>query len=371
MKKIYYLLFLIPFFFTPIISSAQVTRSNDFIYVGKDEIIEENFYFSGKSVLVEGKILGDMIGIASNIKINGEVDGDVLVLAQNLSIDGIVYGDLRTIANIININGEINKNVNILGESLLFGEDSKIGKDVLIKSASSEFNGKIIGNIYGASTKTIIRGEIDKNINIVVDYYKKNKKQSYIEISENAKIGGNFSYKGSEDALIKTENISGKITKNESPIKNKGGEVGHFFYLLVSTFLVAILLNTLFKEKLEKLKNIIISKNYKLSIKGSAFLFLIPLISIILLMTILAVPIAIIVLLIWGICLYLSKIVFSLATGDYIFSLLKKESANIYLKIFSGIFFSLLLFSLPFIGWVFSFVAILIGMGSFYYLIKK
>ena len=64
MKKIICLLAFSFLFFVPSISQAYVIKSADFIYVAKDEIVEGNLYFSGKSINVEGQVTGDLIGVA-------------------------------------------------------------------------------------------------------------------------------------------------------------------------------------------------------------------------------------------------------------------------------------------------------------------
>jgi predicted membrane protein len=82
-------------------------------------------------------------------------------------------------------------------------------------------------------------------------------------------------------------------------------------------------------------------------------------------------PIALIILALWAILLFLSKIIASLALSDYLFKLFNKEKINNNLKISAGIFLFCILVSIPYIGWFFSLLALLAGLGSIYFYIKN
>lgn len=372
MKKIYFLLILPLFLFAPLASKAYVVKSNDFIYVAKDEVIEGNLYFQAKSVTIEGQVWGDVIGVSPNLQINGQVKGDVLAIAQNINITGKVDGDLRIISNTTNISGNISKNINFLGESLVLTESSSAGQDILLASVNSEFNGKVAGNIHGTSNNVLIRGEVSKDINLTIDQTKRKKYLNTLKIEEPAVVMGSLNYKAGNNALITSENIKGEINKkdpNKAP--HETPNAGKIIYSILSAFLMAILLHLLFKEKIKNLKNIIINKNYKTIGYGAIILFLTPIASLIAMITVIGIPIAIIALIIWGIMLFLSTILVALAVGDYFFKLIKKEKLSWYLKALVGIILMTIICAVPFVGWFIKLIAALIGLGSFYYLIKK
>ncbi len=372
MKKIYFLLILPLFFLIPLASQAYVIKSNDFIYVGKDEIVEGNLYFQAKSVTIEGQVLGDVIGISSNLQINGHVKGDVIAASQNINIAGKVDGNLRVLSNAINISGNIGKNINFAGESFILSEKASAGQDVLLLGINSEINGLVKGNLHGISGNTLIRGEVEKNVNLKIDRIKKNNYFNILKIEESAIIGGSLSYQGNKDANIETENIAGEITKKDPQKKShKIPGSAKFFYSIISVFLTFLVLNILFKKQIEKLKEFSLKKNYKAIGPGSIILFLTPIAVILAIITVFGIPLALIAFSLWLMLIFFSKIIVALALGDYIFKLGKKEKVSWYLKAFSGIVLAWLLFSLPYIGWLFSLVATLVGMGVFYYLIKN
>jgi cytoskeletal protein CcmA (bactofilin family) len=372
MKKIIYLLAFSFLFFIPSISQAYVIKSADFIYVAKDEVIEGNLYFSSKSINIEGQVLGDVIGVAPNIQINGQIKGDLISISQNLIINGQIDGNLRTISSVNNINGSVGKNINFLGESIILGKDSFVGQDLLIKTIGLESNGKIEGSIHGGAYNSLINGQIEKNINLVTDNIKRKKYSSSLEFGDSAVVGGNLEYKSGNLAKLKNETIKGKIThkfpEKQNQSKNK---INKTLYLILSSFLIALILNKLFKNKIDKLKKIIIEKKQNLILPGSIILLLGPITFFLIAITIIGFPVALIGLIFWFLAIFLSRILIAVLLGDYIFKLVKKENISIYLKILTGITITFLFFSLPFIGWFFSLISIITGLGAFYFIIRK
>lgn len=359
-------------FLIPSVSSAYVVKSDDFIYIAKDEIVEGNFYFSGKSITVEGQITGDFIGIAPNIQINGKVDGDVISGSQNLLINGEITGNLRAFSSVTNINGVIGKNINFFGETIILGKDSVVGQDLLMQTINSELNGKVNGNVHGGTYNILINGEVGKNINLTLDHEKRKSYSTSMEIGALATISGDLNYKAGKDANIKSENIKGEINhKYPEKTKNKTNGIAKTLYLILSSFLIAILFNYLFKNKIEKIKKIIIEKNSSLTLPGVIILLLTPIAVLIMALTIIGIPIAVLTLITWIFVLFLSRIVFAMLLGDYIFKTIKKENAHQLLKILSGIVFAFLLFALPYVGWIFSLITVILGFGSIYSIIKN
>lgn len=371
MKKIFYVLSLLFIFAIPLVSKAYVVKSENFIYIGKDEVVEGNLYFRANSIDIEGKVLGDVIGVASNLKINGEISGDIIGIYQNSNINGKIDGNIRAISNFFNVNGYVGKNLNLLSESFVLEENGNIEQDILFSSLNTELNGKVGSNVHGYSNNVIIRGEIGKNLNLIID---KNKKRNYVsklQIDESAIINGNIDYKAGTEAIIKSQNIKGSINKQE-PSGNiyKKVSAEKFFFSFLSILFTALLINFLFKKKMENLKNIVIKQHYKLSGWGLVLLFLTPILCLLLMLTLVALPIALIILVLWIISLFISKIISASALGNYFFKLINKEKINENIKISVGILLICLLTSIPYVGWIFSFMTIIIGLGSIYYLIK-
>ena len=367
MKKLYFLPLLALFLFFPLITKAYVVKSDDFIYVAKDEVVEGNLYFGSKSITIEGEVLGDVIGVSPNIQINGHITGDLISASQNIQVNGQIDGNIRVLATLTTISGNVNKNLNFAGESLILENNSTIGQDVLIAASNTELKGKIKGNAHGMSSNLLILGSIDKDVDVLLDKAKRKNYVNTLKIGEQAEIGGKLTYRAGKEAIIETENIKGEILRKEPDVSNKPKfDFSSLIYSLLSLFVLSIILRALFKEQLKKIKRALIEKNIKLSGYGVLFLFATPIIVLFLMISIIGLPIAIIILIIWGLILYLSKVVVAMALGDYIFRKLKKQKIHAYIRILVGLVIVCVFVRIPYIGWVFSLLIAILGMGTFY-----
>lgn len=358
--------------FLPVMSQAYTVKSDDFIYISKDEVVDGNLYFKSQSLTIEGTVNGDVIGFAPNIQINGQINGDLISISQNISINGHVSGNLRALSNNLIINGIIEKNVNLLGETVSLGNSGQVHKDFLVKALNGEFRGVIGGNLHGELLTALIGGEIKENINLKMDKREQKKYISSLTIEESANVLGNLNYRAGNSADIRSENIKGEI-KKELPQKNnnKINNLSGSLYIMFSSLLIAILLNLLFKEKIEKTKKIIVDKKTKLALPGIIILFLSPIAGVLIFATIIGIPVAIILLFLWLIAIFLSRIIIAIFVGDYIFYLFKKEKSHQLIKTFSGVVLCFSVFALPFVGWLFSFLATIAGLSVVYFLFKR
>jgi len=76
-------------------TSAREVRQGDQCIIGANEVIRGNLFALCRTLIVNGRIEGDLIGAATRGEINGDVRGDVYLLSGQLDINGTLNGDLH------------------------------------------------------------------------------------------------------------------------------------------------------------------------------------------------------------------------------------------------------------------------------------
>jgi len=105
---------------------------------------------------------------------------------------------------------------------------------------------------------------------------------------------------------------------------------------------------------------------------GFGLIIIFPIIIIILALTGIALKLAIILTSLWLVLLLLSKIITAIFVGRKIFNnLIKKPKTKLIWKMVGGVSLCWLLFSIPYIGSIASFIAMLWGAGALYLELKK
>ena len=364
-------------FLLPLTASAYSVKKSDSVYVPKDEVIEGNLYAVGASLVIDGKVTGDIICAGQSININGDVAGDVICAGQSININGKIGGNLRLIGNTINFNGQVERNGIIIGATSITSASSTIGWDLLILGNIFELNGKVGRDLYGGAGKVNLAGQIGKNINL--DLGRQNNIDKPLTIAGTAEINGQLKYKSDKEAVIDNGAVITGETIHNYPTavtkKSNLANLGWWWGKLISLFsalVIGLVLISFWREQIIKITDLI---KVKINVSlgwGILALLLTPIIAIILLITIIGIPLALILMALWLIAMYVSKILVGILIGRTL--LLKywpKQKDSLILAMIVGIVITYLVFAIPFIGWIATLMAALFGLGGIMLALKK
>lgn len=371
MKKVSFLLLSLSFLFlTPITAQAFSTEVNDNIYIGKNEAVDGNFYATGKSITIDGVVSGDVICAAQTITINGIVEGDIIAAAQNINFNGDVKGNIRVMANYLNVNGVVGKNLNVFSSVTTFSKNSKIAWDAVIFSNASEIRGIIEGNLHGSISDTVITGKIGRNVDLIIDEKGSN---SSLVINKEAVIAGDLNYTSLTDASIESESsIAGQINKTQAQKKSFNWSVFVWMRIfgIFSALLVALAMWFLWEDGVSKsLANI--NRKWGLNLLSGLIIFgTILFASVIMAITVIGLPLAFVLLIMGATVFYLGKIISAIFVGNFLVSYFTKKKLPV-LSIVIGIIIAWLLFSIPYVGWILSLIALLLGGGALLAVLKE
>jgi len=344
---------------------ASGLEAGNNVYVTKDQIISGNFFATGDTITIDGTINGDLISAAKTINVNGHIDGDIISVAQNINVNGEVGGNIRAAANSINLNGPVNRNVSIIANDIVMGPNSDISWDALIMSVNAEIRGNITGSLSGRIAQGLIAGKIGKNVNLTLNNANK---QSLI-ISPETTIGGDLNYTAKNAANISSQaTISGKVNQTNLPVKTNSWLWVYLWANLFSIFAALVVglviifigknVSTKMLAKMEKTPT-------KLFLPGLVIALILPPIALLLFFTIIGIPLALIILAWWLVTTYVAKILTSILVGRLIIkSLNKKDEAPLFASLLIGVVVCFLLFTIPFVGWIISLIAIWLGLGG-------
>jgi len=361
------------FFIAPISVQAFELRTENIVTINKDEVIEGNLYTTASSLIIDGEIEGDVFCIAGSITINGDVSGDVICAGNTIDINGFIEGSVRVIGNSITINNSIDKNLQAIGLSINLEKEAEVGWDMFVAGEYAEVAGFVGGDLHGGIANILISGEVKKDIKLQLD---NRKEKGVLNITSDALIGGNVFYTAGTKGTISEEAIiDGEIKHSFYKKEKADSNFWLFFGGLVSVFaalVVGLVLISIARKPIKKIISIIKNEVGPSFGFGSVAFFLTPIIVVLLIITIIGLPLAVILILLWAILLYLSKIIFGIFIGDYILKkYLKKKSKSLIWSMILGVVVLWFFSDLPFIGWIFCLMSILWGLGGILIFIKK
>lgn len=348
-------------------AKAANLKTDNSIYIGKEEIVGGNLYAVGNTITIDGNINGDLIAAAQTITVNGRVEGDIIAaVAQEITVNGEVGGNIRIAGNSLTMNGPVARNVNALGTKIFLGDQAHVGWDAYLAATNIEVRGSIDGNLNGRVGRALIAGKIGKDVDLNLS--DESNSQTLI-IAPGAIINGDLSYTAKNTANISDKaSISGKTQQKPLEIKTTNWFMiwlwGRLFAIF-SALAVGLILVFLGKNITPRILNKIQEAPWKIFWPGLIIMLILPPIALILIFTLIGIPLAFMILATWLILIYLAKIITAILIGQLILNkITKTDNWKPIWPLILGVLISWLVFSIPVIGWLTGLLAITFGLGG-------
>jgi len=345
------------------VPAYALAKSDDTLIVRSDEVIDDDLYASGSEITIEGTVNGDVFAFASTINIRGTVNGDVITAGSTVNISGTITDDLRAAGSTININGaRIGDSVSLAGNDLNIDGTTTIGGGVLAAGSSVTSSATIARGFTGGGDTLRLDGTIGKNVEVSA---------TNLTIESSAVVNGNLEYTSDNDADIRGQ-IIGQTTKRDGGADfstsgfARAFTLGYSLWAFAGALVVAAVLNFFFAAALVASRKKFLKNPGRTIAWGTAVLLAgIPAI-ILLMITIVGIPLALVALAAWGLALYMAKFYTAYLVGAKVLGsvLHRKNAANsTYLSMVVGLVLYYVLRLLPIVGFFVRLGTSVVGIG--------
>jgi cytoskeletal protein CcmA (bactofilin family) len=364
MKKviaIFAIMLLMPSF----VFAATFGQADDYT-LPSTEITPGNHYAAGANVNIDGEVNGDLIAAGGNVYINNNVTSDATLAGGNLFINGEIGEDLRigggNISIFSNVNGELMAGAGIvkIGSKAVIGKDAHIGGGQLI------IDGEFAGDLTLAGDEVVFNGQAVGNVFIDAPM---------ITLGENARIDGALHYKTKEAIQGLSAIVAGEITFEQIITKHDGDDKnylagligGMMIFRFLMTLAFAFIIFAIFKKYTTDTIEHSIKKFGMSLLAGLIVVIVTPIISILLLITLLGAPFTVILVSYAVILSVLAKILASMMLGTLVFKVFKKKNIVNWWTILVGVILMQFVILIPIFGWIFALVLFLTSVGVLFF----
>lgn len=195
----------------------------------------KNLYVGGGSVIVNTKILGDLFAAGGSVNLAGEVEEDFFAAGGNVTISSPVMGDARVMGGNIVVNAPISGDLLVAGGTVSLGANASIGGDMWVAGGVINITAPIAGDLKVAGGEIYINSSVGGIVDAQAD--------EKLTFGPNAVALGSISYCGVKDPIIESGAQVGTITKVEKPgARNYGNNgTGVFFgFSLMKTIMLLV-----------------------------------------------------------------------------------------------------------------------------------
>lgn len=354
----------------PSLAWAWNGQSGDNIIVTSEQSIDGNYYAAGQSVEIYGRVNGDVFAAGQNIIIDSpEINGSLFLAGNSIEIRGVVTGSIHVAGQNLNLAGSNKGNVLGFGQNFVLNKDAQIGGHLTFFGQSASLRGQVGGKLEGAMDSLSISGKINKDVDV---YVGEAEKSGGLQVVDGAQVGGNLKYasfkKGSiaSGAVIGGQSIYNQVfpQKNKKPFftAHRGqSAVYEFFVIMVIGMLLIYLWPNFMKRIYEKAKK----QPGRSFLRGLLVLIVTPIAALILAITIIGAPLALIMLILWAILLYVVRILAAWLLGNWLKDnfFAKKNWSNLIILGLGTIVY-LLVGLVPFLGALLCAIIYIIAWGT-------
>ncbi|WP_139492671.1 polymer-forming cytoskeletal protein [Brevibacillus dissolubilis] len=335
------------------------TMNKETYVLTRNEVHHGDLMINARQAVIEGTVDGDLYLFAENVQVTGTVKGDIHSFTDETVIDGQVEGDVRTFSHHLRITGDVGHNVMSASTTFTLTKEGQIHGSLFTFSTATDLLGKVGREANGFADTYRITGLVGEGISLL--------HTDHLRLDSTAVIGGNLTYTSPERATIQQGAvIKGKELYSAPPIKPSESESPLTFpsLLLVMSFLSTLvlwlLIRYLFPSAIYQVRHKLQS-GWGSSLGIGILTFLaVPILSILLLVTVIGIPIAIVLVVAMCLLMYAAKIFVGTWLGHRLADQFGWRLHPLFAEL-AGIIGLFLLFSIPLLGIFFH-----IGVGMLF-----
>ncbi|WP_373471228.1 hypothetical protein [Carnobacterium alterfunditum] len=353
---------LVAFMLIPFVSVLAETVSGDNVIVESDETLEKTSFLSGSNVRVDGDINATTFITAANTEVNGTIDGDLFVTGQNATINGTVKGSVFVAGQNITVNGVVENTIYLAGATLKVGSQTNgsaflagqnvsiekaavIEKDAFVGASQAYQNGVINGDLSSSSESLSVGGKIGGDL----DYSSQNK----ADFSGNSEVAGETTWKKME---IESYKDSRAIFTTAILMQ--------VLFSIAASLVVWLFVRLIRPDLWTNLAEQITISQLKALGFGALAVVVVPIVSLLLMLTIIGIPLAFILLTLYGLSLYVSTIILAVFISLWFQKRFSWSNIQSFWVFLLGLIILNVLGIIPFIGWILGFITVSFGLGS-------
>lgn len=356
------------------LAASEVKETNPNIYLPEGTVYENLYYAVGQNITLNAQMKDDVYLAGANIVISGPVGGDLMIVGSNVIINSDVNGDIRVAAGSVTINGKVSGNVLILAGMVSLGQNSEIGKNLVLLGGQSDVSGKINKNLYAGVGDLLLNNEIMGSVYLTVS------SDGSLVLQPLTNIHGNLEYSAPKTAEImagakiqseeKFTQLS--VTDRMQQRKNQGPNLFFWFAGLLGAIIVGLVTVWLFKDQTGKVLTQFETKIPLNILKGLVCFIVAPIALLILAVTIIGFPLAMIVGSFYLVAIYISRIFIGLYLGRLVLkNIFKQNEPQPIWAMMLGLLLIYILCLLPILGFFVKLVIAFWGLGVLMSVSKK
>ena len=327
--------------------------------------VDNDRFVAGGSVRQTRPVEGDLFGVGGNVDLAANVRGDAVLAGGDVRVRESVAQDLYAGGGNVRVEAAVGRNARLAGGNVEVAAPASIAGNLSVAGGTVEIRAPVGGNVQVAGGDVLIDAAVTGDVRV---------SSGSLELGPNARIGGKLVHRGPEKIRRDpAAQVGGGIERGPS-VRVGGGEkrrhamgIGGWLWslgLIALAGFIAGVFPTGSRSMGERLRN---DPGIGLLL-GFIALVCIPIAAVILMVTIIGIPLALAVLLLYFLMLIVGYAAVGVMLGDTALARLRsQDAARAGWRVGAAMAAMLalaLLSRIPFVGGLVTFVVLLAGLGA-------
>lgn len=136
------------------------------VRVAADEVVQGSLVASADEVEVDGRVEGDLVVVGERVRIAGTVAGNVFALARDLEISGRIGGSLHAASERLRVAGEIGGSGYLAGELVRQEPGARIARDAYLFARRAELRGVVSRDLFFRGDALALGGAVARDVRV-------------------------------------------------------------------------------------------------------------------------------------------------------------------------------------------------------------
>jgi cytoskeletal protein CcmA (bactofilin family) len=280
--------------------------------LAKDQTVKSDLFITGARARIDGTVEGDVFFFGQSIDISGHIKGDAIIFAQSVRVNGQIDGNIRSFANNLTITGTVARNVLTFNEVLNLDSAGKIDGSLTAFAQSVGIDGRVARDLLLMVGETTISGNVQGEVRA---------KGRSMSIASSAQISGPVHFEGDNPASVSSgAKLASPVQFTKMKHESQYME-GHYYVWRVIWTAAFILLGLVLFLLLPKFAAEAVSAGERFGAPvglGVLVFFGVPIAAIIACVTVVGIPLGLLTLGLWMLCLFTAELVVGTVVGNWI-----------------------------------------------------
>lgn len=293
---------------------AVETRTGDEPSVPSGEVVDDDVYLFGGDILIAGTVTRDAVVAGQNLDVTGQIDGNLMVAANDVDVRGPVGRTIRVGSGEVRISAPVGGDLLAGSGAITIEAGGSVAGDV-VAAGDVTIRGEVLGDVRVSGGEVFIDAPVGGDVRVNADE---------IRLGPNARIAGVFFYDSDNEdeptidpaATLANPAERRDLGDNVNVTPDIGIDGGWFDFLrlfaaLASGLVIVLLLPRAAVAVADGGR----ARPLRAFLIGLGLLVLGPIALVIVMVTVIGIPIALVGWVIYGVALYLSQVFVGLALG--------------------------------------------------------